>query len=260
MSKRTRILLIMLFAVLLLFSAWKLTEMFREYREGKDSYNTIEQHVSVPGSKPSGFYPDGTVVELTEQEDDTVWPEVDFEKLKEINSDLVGWIYIEGTTISYPVVKSDDNEYYLKHLFDKTRNSSGCIFLDMGCAPDLSGPHNILHGHHMKNKSMFAPLVEYKEQKFYDEHPVALFLTPNARYKVYLFSGYVTDNWSSAWYKDFADKDYAAWLYEIKEKSAFVSGVMPKASDKILTLSTCTYEFDDAKFVVHGYMQEVPAQ
>lgn len=259
MDKKIRIILIIVLTAVLLFCVFQLIRMTSEYKKGQDSYTTLEQYVAAPGSKPSIFRPEKEN-EVPVQSEDTVWPEVDFAKLKGINEDIVGWIYIEDTDISYPVVKSDDNSYYLNHLFDKTRNPSGCIFLDMECPADFSGNHSIIHGHHMKDKSMFAGLVGYKEQKFYDEHPVALFLTPDARYKIHLFSGYVTDNWSSAWYKNFDEKDYASWLNEIKAKSVFESGAVPSSEDRVLTLSTCTYEFDDAKFVVHGYMEKVSGE
>ena len=198
MNKKLRKILIILFAILILFSAWQLLKMLKEYREGQDSYVSLEQYITIGEPSASIFRPAEMVVIDAQETDNTVWPEVDFTKLLEINTDIIGWIYIEGTNISYPVVKSDDNEYYLNHLFDKSRNSSGCIFLDMACADDFSGPHSIIHGHHMKDKSMFANLVEYKEQEFYNAHPIALLLTPNSRYKIHLFSGYVTDNWSSA--------------------------------------------------------------
>ena len=260
MNKKLRKILIILFAILILFSAWQLLKMLKEYREGQDSYVSLEQYITVGESSPSLFRP-AEMVEIDAQETgNTVWPEVDFTKLLEKNTDIIGWIYIEGTNISYPVVKSDDNEYYLNHLFDKSKNSSGCIFLDMACADDFSGPHSIIYGHHMKDKSMFANLVEYKEQEFYNAHPIALLLTPNSRYKIHLFSGYVTDNWSSAWYKDFSEIDYASWLSEIKAKSTFDSEHIPRETDRIVTLSTCTYEFDDAKFVVHGFVEEIPIQ
>jgi len=260
MNRKLRNILIILFAILLLFSAWQLLRMLKEYREGQNSYVSLEQYITVEEDAPSLFRP-AEIVEIgAEETDDTVWPEVDFAKLLEINTDIIGWIYIEGTNISYPVVKSDDNEYYLNHLFDKSRNSSGCIFLDMACASDFSGPHSIIHGHHMKDNSMFASLVDYREQEFYDAHPTALLLTPNSRYKIHLFSGYITDNWSSAWYKEFSETDYASWLSEIKLKSMFESGSAPKETDRIVTLSTCTYEFDDAKFVVHGFIEEIPLQ
>lgn len=261
MNKRLRNILIILFAILLLFSAWKLLSMLREYKQGQDSYVSLEEYITtVEESTPSLFRPAEMMETDAQETDDTVWPEVDFAKLLEINTDIIGWIYIEGTNISYPVVKSDDNEYYLDHLFDKSRNSSGCIFLDKACAGDFSGPHSIIHGHHMKDKSMFANLVGYKEQEFYDAHPTVLLLTPGARYKIHLFSGYITDNWSSAWYKDFSETDYAAWLTEIKSKSSFETEYTPKETDRIVTLSTCTYEFDDAKFVVHGFIEEMPIQ
>lgn len=137
--------------------------------------------------------------ESGETESTRWWPEVDFEALREINPDLVGWIYIEGTEINYPVVQGADNQYYLKHLFTGEWNSSGCIFLGARNCTDLSDRNSILYGHHMKDGSMFHGLMEYKSQEYYDEHPTVLFLTPDANYEVKIFAGYVASVDADAW-------------------------------------------------------------
>lgn len=194
---------------------------------------------------------------VTEAPDTSAWPLVEFAQLSKINPDIVGWIYIEGTNINYPVVQGTDNNYYLKHLFDGSYNSSGCIFMDAACASDFSDPHSIIYGHHMKNKSMFSGLMDYKDQAFYDEHSVALLVTPSAYYKIHFFSGYVSDTWGNAWNLNFNEYEYISWLNDIQRKSCFTSDYIPTSEDRIVTLSTCTYEFDTAKFVLHGYVSEI---
>ena len=154
------------------------------------------------------------------------------------------------------MVQGTDNDYYLKHLFDGTYNSSGCIFLDYRCSADFSDRHSIIYGHHMNNKTMFGGLMSYKDQTFYDEHSVALLVTPTVYYKIQFFSGYVSDNWGNAWDLVLDDSSYAAWLHEIQAKSCFETEYAPAPEDRIITLSTCTYEFDSAKFVLHGYICE----
>ena len=262
MKKKIRLLLIVLFAVLFLFSAWQVVGILQTYQKSQTSYDALEQYVSFGNTEAQKVSPESTnSAELVETEpmevpDISAWPQVDFDELAKINPDIVGWIYIEGTDINYPVVQGTDNDYYLKHLFDGTYNSSGCIFLDYRCSADFSDRHSIIYGHHMNNKTMFGGLMSYKDQTFYDEHSVALLVTPTAYYKIQFFSGYVSDNWGNAWDLVLDDSSYAAWLHEIQAKSCFETEYAPAPEDRIITLSTCTYEFDSAKFVLHGYICE----
>ena len=262
MKKKTRGMLIVLFAAIFLFSAWKVLGSIKTYRESRSAYDTLEQYVSFGDTGASELQPETTdnteLLETVPLElpDISAWPQVDFDALAEINPDIVGWIYIEGTDINYPVVQGTDNDYYLEHLFDGSYNPSGCIFLDYRCSADFSDRHSIIYGHHMNSKAMFGKLMGYKDQTFYDEHSVALLVTPTAYYKIQLFSGYVSDNWGNAWELSLDDADHSAWLDEIREKSCFETSYVPAPEDNIVTLSTCTYEFTDAKFLLHGYISE----
>jgi sortase B len=185
---------------------------------------------------------------------------VDFEGLARINSDVVGWVYIEGTSISYPIVQGSDNKFYLNHLFDGSYNTAGCIFLDAETSPDFTEPNSIIYGHNMKDRAMFAALMSYKDQSFFDAHPVVLLLTPEYNYRIRLFSGYVAAGSESAWKRKFPDDSFSLWLQEIGEKSCFRSPLLPEPDSRIVTLSTCTYEYDRARFVLHGYIERsVPA-
>lgn len=103
---------------------------------------------------------------------------------------------------------------------------------------------------------MFGGLMGYKEQSFYEEHDVALFVTPTAYYKIRFFSGYVAHATENAWNLHFDDDDFTVWLNELQSKSCFESDYAPSCDDRVVTLSTCTYEFDSARFVLHGYISE----
>ena len=262
MKKRIWLLLIVLFAVLFLFSAWQVLGILQTYQKSQTSYDTLDQYVSFGNTEALEARPETAdnaepvVMEPMELPDISAWPQVDFDELAKINPDIVCWIYIEGTDINYPVVQGTDNDYYLKHLFDGTNNSSGCIFLDYRCSADFSDRHSIIYGHHMKNKTMFGGLMSYKDQAFYDEHSVALLVTPTAYYKIQFFSGYVSDNWGNGWDLYLDDTDHTAWLKEIQERSCFITTHVPTPEDSVITLSTCTYEFTNAKFLLHGYICE----
>lgn len=267
MKKILHNLLLVFLVILAAFAGWKIYGILNSYRTSGDSYEALEQYVSftetaatvpeteeIPQPETQLPHEDPTLPSI--EPDDTVWPRVDFEQLRQINADIVAWIYIEGTNINYPVVQGEDNSYYLNHLFDGTYNRAGCIFLDQYCASDFSDQHSIIYGHNMNDKAMFASLTGYKKQEFYDAHPIVLLLTPTRNYKIRLFSGYVSDSASSAWKRSFSGDGFARWLSEVISKSAFVSGYTPTEEDRIVTLSTCTYEFDSARFVLHGYIEK----
>lgn len=257
MKKRViYIMLILIFASGIVIGAIQLYNQYHEYSEGEGAYTDLEDYVELPKEPENPEDPPTTSPVDETESGGRKWPAVDFVSLQEINPDIAGWIYIEGTEINYPVVQGEDNQYYLKHLFSGEWNSSGCIFLDSRNSADLSDRHSILYGHHMKNGSMFSGLTEYKEQEFYDSHPVALLLTPDKNYEIEIFAGYVASIQDEAWELSFpSDSDFTEWLEKAEERSCFTSGIAPAATDRILTLSTCSYEFDNARFVLLGILK-----
>ena len=254
-------LLITILVGVMAFAGWQIWKTQSEYAAGEDAYADIGQLVNIPTVSPEQELPtdepqsDDEPDVPTEPEDDTVWPEVDFAALAEINPDIVAWIYLEGTEINYPVVQGDDNNYYLKHLFTGEWNGAGCIFMDSRNNGDFSERNTVIYGHHMRNKSMFSGLDGYKQQEFYDTHPVVLILTPEQNYKLEVFSAYVANVEDSAWDLGFTASGCENWLEEICAKSGVVSAVTPTVGDRVVTLSTCSYEFNDARFVVHGILK-----
>lgn len=254
----------LIFLSIFAVSSWKVFTIVKEYRDGSNTYAALEQHISFDEPAPTEKEePEENQTEAAETEpavtDDTLWPQIDFDALAEINPDIIGWIYLEDTQINYPVVQGSDNSYYLNRLFDGTVNRAGSIYLDVDCASDFSGRNSVIYGHHLKNGTMFTDLMGYKKQEFYDEHPTALLITPERKFKLHFFSGYVANVSASAWDMEFSDEDYGQWLSELVEKSTFAPGIEPAISDRIVTLSTCTYEFSNARYVLHGILQDCGA-
>lgn len=188
------------------------------------------------------------------QLDDEVCPiEIDFAALSQRNSDIVGWLYCPDTVINYPVTQYDDNMYYLHKDIDGNYSSYGTLFVECLCQKDTGSTNTIIYGHHMNDGKMFAKLVDYSYQNYYDEHPVFYYLTPTRNYRVELFTGYVTSMTSDTYSISFDNIDAnRAWLDSVKSQSRFQANVDVQPGDKILTLSTCTYDYDDARFVVLG--------
>lgn len=255
--------------LLAVFSGYKIYAVFSEYRRGEQEYKSLQRFVkrgsgkegesAAPHSEKDGR---GMRQEAKEKgggkESKEAGFEIDFASLREINEDVVGWILMEDSVLNYPVVQAEDNSYYLHRLFDKTGNACGSIFLDGNNAGDFSDGHSIIYGHHMKDGSMFACLSNFKDEEYYKAHKSAYLLTEKKKYKIEFFAGYVSDIHTDAWRIDFAsDEERLEWARGLVGKSDFESDVALQLGDRIITLSTCSYEFADARYVVSGILREM---
>ena len=221
--------------------------LFAAYQIG--SY-MLEKHKSDEVLKDAGKYvyiPDLSSDEEPEGEPEQVY--VDFAALEGVNSDIVAWLYGADTGLNYPIVQAEDNDYYLYRLLDGTWNKNGTIFLDWRCNSDFTTQNNLLYGHNMKSGRMFAAITKYKEQSFYDAHPYLYLYTPNQLYKVNLFAGMVTPHDSDVYSYELSS-DY---IKQCISSSTFTS-TTGTPTGNILTLSTCDYVYDNARYVVMGEM------
>ncbi|TGY95255.1 class B sortase [Petralouisia muris] len=256
-KNRLYTILILIFTGIFMTGAIQIYRQLKDYGEGESSYTEIEQYVWVEEAPEDSGDEEQNGSQSGEEEPDLRWPAIDFDALSEINSDIVAWIYIEDTEINYPVVQGTDNQYYLKRLFNGKWNGSGCIFLDSRNSPDLSDRHSIIYGHHMKNGTMFSGLTEYKKQGFYEGHPVVLLMMLEQNVRVEIFAGYVARVSDKAWEIALgSDVEFREWMEEAKERSCFKSEITPAVTDRIVTLSTCNYEFDNARFVLLGVVRD----
>ena len=232
------VIAIVVFAV----SAYKLYGIFSEYNKGDKEYQKIQD-----------------LVINTEKKDDTKEEtfSVDFEKLLEMNSDVVGWIrFDEPSEINYPVVQGRDNEEYLKRTFEANTNKLGTLFVDVNNPGDFSGRNTFIYGHNMKNGSMFAQLLKYKNDSFYKEHPYFYIYTPDGKVRTYeIFSSGVVKDTSDSYIMDYADDAaFQTYIDYIKQQSAYPTSAEVTTASKIVSLSTCTNVRDDERFLVHGVM------
>ena len=232
------VIAIVVFAV----SAYKLYGIFSEYNKGDKEYQKIQD-----------------LVINTDKKDDTKEEtfSVDFEKLLEMNSDVVGWIrFDEPSEINYPVVQGRDNEEYLKRTFEANTNKLGTLFVDVNNPGDFSGRNTFIYGHNMKNGSMFAQLLKYKDDSFYKEHPYFYIYTPVGKVRTYeIFSAGVVKDTSDSYIMDYADDAaFQTYIDYIKQQSAYPTSAEVTTASKIVSLSTCTNVRDDERFLVHGVM------
>lgn len=150
---------------------------------------------------------------------------VDFDALTAINPDLCGWLYVPAVAVSYPIVLGTDNDYYLTHTFQKTANKSGAIFLDAGTQTPFEEENTVIHGHNMKDGSMFGRLKKlYHDKRVYAGEPYFYIYTKEKTYKYLIFDRYVTANASEAY---------------------LISKEAP-----VVTLSTCYGDVDAAQWLV----------
>lgn len=197
------------------------------YKEASDSYQKVEKK-SVSDSDASGA------------------PIVDFATLAQTNPDVVGWIYVPGTAINYPVVQTDNNTKYLSTLFDGTANPVGSIFLDCDdTAPGMVDQQTTLYGHHMRDNSMFHFIADSADQSVFDGIEYAFYVTRDGAYKFKpLLTKVVEDSYRKARTPNFEGGDgLKTYLSEmIDGASAVASDAESRAAkaDKVLTLITCS--------------------
>jgi sortase B len=171
--------------------------------------------------------------------------EVDSEGLLEKNSDYIGWIYIPGTDVSYPVVQTDDNTYYLHRDIEKKKKYPGTIFMDCENL-GASDPHSILYGHNMKNGSMFHEIKKYLDQEWANEHPVFWFVKKDGTKMLFkVFSAESVYHGTEEIYTIVTEnslekaEQMESMVNYMVEKSAIDMGITPTSDDTIMTLSTC---------------------
>ena len=144
---------------------------------------------------------------------------IDFKKLKSQNQDIAGWIYIRGTTIDYPIVQGKDNEEYLHQDFNKKKSSSGTIFLDNNCKKDFTSDNNIIYGHHMKNGTMFAQLLKFREKSFLKKHNEIMIFTPDRTIHLKVISAYAQKAQNKIPVTFANDKQKKAYIKKIESMS-----------------------------------------
>lgn len=244
-GKKGQNILICLCVLVFLFSLYQAAKIIWEYKEGVDFYrDTVKNY---------------TGASETEKE---IGPpiEVDFERLLEINADIVGWIYMENTVVNYPLLQGKDNFYYLDKSYYKTYLASGSIFLDAANEADLSGRHSIVYGHNMKNSTMFGNLDDFQDPAYLQEHRyIDILLTGGnwLRYEICsLYRAGIEDGTYQLTFSE--EEDFQQFLHLIDQKNIFRSQEslnLPrlKADDRLLTLSTCTEDSSDTeRFVIHA--------
>ena len=220
------IILMIFFIILLFFSGTKIVIWYMNNQNNKKISDEIAEFVTVDETK----------------EDDEEKYVVDFEKLKEKNSDIVAWLKVKGTNIETTVVKSTNNDYYLTHNFNKEYNSAGWIFADYKNKVDGTDKNIVIYGHNMRDDSMFGSLKNILNSDWYDneENTNITLYTENEKCIYKVFSIYKIESEDYYITTEFEnDKKFEQFVNTIKKRSIKEFDIDVSESDNILTLSTC---------------------
>ncbi|MBQ6150577.1 MAG: class B sortase [Mogibacterium sp.] len=208
----------------------KLYHMYVEYSSNRNAYKEIAGRVN-------------------DTNDDAL--NVDFDELRKINPDVVGWIRYKGTPIDYPIVQGKDNSRYLYARFDGGYSDFGTLFADSVTEEPFRQFNTIVYGHHMKDGSMFGSLKKLRDPDFRRKHPKMELATPDGNYdlEIYaflnqpsdcmVFTNNVTD-----------DEDKDAYIGWISRKAVYTTDADITKEDQLVVLSTCAYEYNGARYIV----------
>ncbi len=245
-------LLIIILAAVAIYSGYRAWSEYRTRRIAADHYQEIaSQYVAETGDSAEADS-DGTAEAAESSGEALSLLDIDFDGLLAQNADTVAWLYCEDTVINYPVVQTTDNEYYLHHLFSGETNSCGTLFVDAANASDFTDDNTIIYGHYMKNGQMFHTLGEYDSQEYYEEHPFMILYTPETVYQIQIFASEILDG-SDGFPLNFAEEEEKqAWIDSLREDSDIQSEVTVTVEDRLVTLYTCAYTFEEARRLVFG--------
>jgi sortase B len=185
-------------------------------------------------------------------------PYVDFNDLNKIYPGIVGWIRLDGTALDYPIMQYTDNDHFLTHLPDGTRHRNGSIFLDYRNNSDFSDKSILIFGHETRAQDMFGALKNYREQEFYNANPVIYLHTPEKDSVIVLIAAYLADSERDHPPLYFeSDEEFIAYIELLRRISFFTSDVEITPEDRIVSLCTCAYDFEDARLIITGILVDV---
>ena len=214
-------------AGIMLVSGWKVFTIWRGYQADKSVYNDISEKA---GDAEKG---------------------IDFDALSKINPDVIGWLYYKDTIIDYPVVKGENNEVYLSMLFDRTWGGCGTLFADCATEKPFRQFNTIVYGHHMKDGTMFACLKELRDPEYCAKHPKLQLSTPEGEFDLEIWAFLNEPSDSKIYTTNIkAEEDKQDYLDLIEQLADYTTDVSVSTDDRLVMLSTCAYEFENARYIV----------
>ena len=208
-------------------SGWKVFTIMKNYQADRSVYNKI--------SEQAGDAEDA----------------IDFDALKKINPDVIGWLVYKDTIIDYPVVKGENNEMYLSMLFDRTWGGCGTLFADCVTKAPFRQFNTIVYGHHMKDGTMFACLKELRDPEYCEKNPKLELSTPEGKFDLEIWAFLNEPSDSNIYMTNIEDEEEKQKYLDLVEKLAdYTTDVKVTTEDRLVMLSTCAYEFENARYII----------
>ena len=238
MKKAIRTILLIVCICVFCYSAYNLINIYLNYKKIDDDYGELANtYTSVKDEK----------------KEEQNYLQIDWATLKERNNDVKAWIQIPDTNVNYPVLQGETNDTYIHSDIDHQKLSAGSIFVDCRNEKPFEDFNTVIYGHNMKNDTMFGQLDKFKDSYFAEENIINIISKYGEILKYKVFSVYVSDNSTDYLQTKFnSQNEYEIFINKIKEKSIIENKTEVTLNDKILTLSTCSDDFYNARTVVHA--------
>lgn len=257
---KPRTLFIIACLCLLAVSLIQIGLRLKDYVAGNSSNNRIEQAFGISdvsdATPSSQLSSDETETDSLITDALVYFADCDFDALLSVNEEIIGWIIIPGTNISYPICQHEDNRYYLEHTSDRETSLVGAIFADYRVAAPFEDFNTILYGHRLLNQTMFSALKTYQDKEIWENHPYIYVCTPNT---IYVYEIY------SAFQGDPDGISYDVGIHTEEKKQNFIdyslncaiydTGIIPTTEDSFLTLSTCTGTGHSQRMIIHSVLR-----
>ena len=256
MKKRKIVLLLLILLCLGAggFAAYKIINKdVTDYQNAKDYEQIAEE--AFPGANKDGQTPESGAMGTNTPRGQ----KPNFTSLKATNEHCVGWIQMPDSIVNYPVVwRSYNTEYFLKHIFTGAYGNAGTIYISDECDPHFKSQNTILFGHHMFNGTMFADIAKFRDQTYADAHKEIIYFSDEGKkYVLVPFAGVETNGSDDYLYVNFAtQEDFMEYITDKLKRSTFSSKVSLAENDRIVTLSTCTYDVSDGRFALYCKLYE----
>lgn len=249
MNKLLCTVLLTALTAVMIYSATSIVRTEKDYGKAEKIYEKSRaENLRVPEQAREAFATDAP---------EEGFPDVfvDFSSLKKTNPEVVGWLWIPDTEISYPLLRAENNSKYLNLSYDLQSTNSGGIFMDFRNSPDFTDSNTVIYGHNMKSGGMFGTLKTFAGVDYLQEHDELYIFTETELYKYRIFAAYKTEADSLSYTRSFSKElGFEDLMGYIKSSTGETLCGEPGDGSTLVTLSTCTSARKTERFVVHAYL------